>query len=96
MNKTELIAAVSTQTELNRQESAAAVNAVVEQIASAVARGDRVAVPGLGVFETRARSAREGRNPHTGEPIKIAATVVPAFRPAAELKRRVAEARTAG
>ena len=68
------------------------VTAMVEAIMAAVASGDKVSLVGFGSFEPRERKAREGRNPQTGETLKIAATTVPAFSAGKGFKQLVASA----
>ena len=63
-----------------------AVKAVTDAITEALADGDKVALVGFGTFEVRERAAREGKNPRTGEIIKIAASKVPAFKAGKALK----------
>lgn len=89
MNRQALDAAVAAQIGVSSTQASAAVGAVLSAITDALAKGDSVTLPGFGTFEARARAAREGRNPRTGESLTIAATVVPAFKPAAGLKRAV-------
>jgi DNA-binding protein HU-beta len=72
-------------------QAAEAIDVALTAIAEALAAGETVTLPGFGVFERRARAARTGRNPQTGEALEIAATLVPAFKPAAGLKRLVAQ-----
>jgi len=85
MNKRDLIDAISGR--LGDKKSATeAVNAVLETIQSTVANGDKVAITGFGVFEKSQRAARAGRNPATGEAIKIKASKKVAFRATKELK----------
>ena len=79
MNKTELIEAVAGQTGLKKKDAEAAVVAFVNAVETALANGEKVQLVGFGTFETKERSAREGRNPKTGETIKIAASKYPAF-----------------
>lgn len=86
MNKAELISAVAEKAELTKKDAERAVNAVFEAIEEALAGGDKVQLVGFGTFEVRARAARTGRNPQTGEEIQIAATNVPAFRAGKALK----------
>ena len=86
MNKRVLIESVVAQTDL---DPASALDAVVGAISDALADGDRVAIPGFGTFEVRDRTARTGRNPQTGEALQIAASKVPAFKPATALKQVV-------
>ncbi|MEH7342655.1 HU family DNA-binding protein [Bacillus sp. JJ1532] len=89
MNKTELVKAVSTQTELTLKDAGNVVDAIVETITNTLAKEDRIQLIGFGTFEVRERSARKGRNPQTGEEIEIAASKVPAFKPGKELKEAV-------
>jgi DNA-binding protein HU-beta len=86
MNKSELIKAVAESTELKQTEAARAVEAVFDTIASSLKRGDQVAVAGFGTFVAKQRAARDGRNPSSGETIKIPARTSAAFKPAAALK----------
>ncbi|MEP6696123.1 MAG: HU family DNA-binding protein [Pseudonocardiales bacterium] len=80
MNKAELIKAVEERLEGDRKVAQQAVNQVVDTIIRAVAKGERVAITGFGVFEKRRRGARTARNPKTGAAVKVKATSVPAFR----------------
>jgi DNA-binding protein HU-beta len=91
VNKRELIQEAATSTGLGTDEVDRALAGLIEAIRRAVAAGDRVAVPDLGTFEKRERGARAGRNPQTGEPLEIAATSVPAFKPATAFKKQVAD-----
>lgn len=61
-----------------------AIGAVLDAITEALVAGDKVSLPGFGIFETRERAARTGRNPQTGEALEIAASTAAAFKPAAE------------
>ena len=89
MNKTELIDAVAAKASLNKKEAAAAVAAVIDSIYDALANGDKVQLIGFGTFEVKKVAAKEGRNPKTGETIKIAACNRPAFSAGAALKNAV-------
>ena len=89
MNKTELIAAVAESAALSKKDAEKAVNAVIDSIKGALADGDKVQLVGFGTFEVRARGARTGKNPRTGEAIKIAASKVPAFKAGKALKDAV-------
>ena len=89
MNKSELIAAVAKQADLTKKDAEAAVNAVTDVITDALKAGDKVQLVGFGTFETRARAARTGKNPRTGEAIEIAASKVPAFKAGKALKDTV-------
>lgn len=89
MNKTELVEAVATASELSKKDAGKAVEAVFDTITSALANGEKVQLIGFGNFEVRERAARKGRNPQTGKEIEIAATKVPAFKPGKALKEAV-------
>lgn len=80
MNKTELVAAVAEKAEISKKDADSAVNAVIESIIEAVASKDKVQIVGFGTFEARERKEKIGKNPRTGEEIKIAASVVPVFK----------------
>ena len=75
MNKTELIDAIAAKAELSKKDAKAALEATLESLKA----GDAVQLIGFGTFKVNERSARTGRNPRTGEEIKIAAAKVPAF-----------------
>ncbi|MDF3835695.1 HU family DNA-binding protein [Cupriavidus basilensis] len=90
MNKSELIAAIANKTDLTKADAERAVNAYIDIIQGRVASGGEVSVPGFGTFKSSARAARDGRNPQTGEIIKIAATTVPAFTAGKTFKDAVA------
>jgi DNA-binding protein HU-beta len=89
MNKAELIEAVTGQTGLQKADATRAVDAVFESITSALKSGDSVALLGFGTFVVKARAARSGRNPRTGETIEIAASKVPGFKAGKGLKDAV-------
>ncbi len=89
MNKAELIDAVSGQSGLAKAEATRAVDAVLETITTALRSGDSVALLGFGTFVVKARAARSGRNPRTGETIAIAASKVPDFKAGKALKDAV-------
>lgn len=92
MNKRMLVETVARRAEMNLTAAEAALDALVEAIGAALAAGDKVVVPGFGTFEVRQRAARTGRNPRTGEPLEIAASKAPAFKPATALKHAVVDA----
>ena len=89
MNKADLIQAVVEKTGLTKKDSASAVDAIIEGITESLAKNEKVQLVGFGTFEVRNRKAREGRNPATGETIKIAASKVPAFKAGKALKDKV-------
>ena len=86
MNKSELIVAVAEKAALSKKDAEKAVKAVFDAVADALVAGDKVQLVGFGTFEVRARDARTGKNPRTGEVIKIAASKVPAFKAGKALK----------
>ena len=89
MNKSELIDAIADSAELTKAEAGRAVDAVVAVISKALKNGDSVTLVGFGTFEVRKRGARTGRNPRTGEEIKIKAANNPAFKAGKALKDAV-------
>ncbi|MGM0652666.1 MAG: HU family DNA-binding protein [Bacillota bacterium] len=89
MNKTELVDQIVEKTGMMKKDSEKAVNAVIDSITDTLAKGEKVQLVGFGTFEVRKRQAREGRNPSTGETIKIAAQNVPAFKAGKALKDKV-------
>jgi DNA-binding protein HU-beta len=89
MNKQDLISLVAEKADLSKKDSEAAVAAVIDGITDTLAKGDKVQLVGFGTFEVRHRQARDGRNPSTGEAIKIAAQKVPAFKAGKALKEQV-------
>ncbi|MGN0661404.1 MAG: HU family DNA-binding protein [Oscillospiraceae bacterium] len=91
MTKAELVAKIAEKADLTKKDSEIALGAVVEAISEALAAGDKVQLTGFGTFEVRERKEREGINPATKQPIKIAATKVPAFKPGKALKDAVAK-----
>lgn len=89
MNRTELKNAVAEHAALSGADADRALDGVLETIAATLAAGDRVTIAGFGTFEARHRAARTGRNPQTGESLKIAASTTAGFKPGSELKRRL-------
>lgn len=89
MNKTELIDGVAAAADLSKAEAGRAVDAVISEIKSALAKGEAVTLVGFGTFEVRERAARSGRNPKTGETIEIAASKNPSFKAGKALKDAV-------
>ncbi|MCX8506707.1 MAG: HU family DNA-binding protein [Alphaproteobacteria bacterium] len=80
MNKNELIAAVAEHTGMTKVASGEAVDAVFDSITQALKKGEEVRLVGFGTFAVTARKASEGRNPRTGEKIKIKASKQPKFK----------------
>ena len=86
MNKTELVEVVSSKAEITKAEANKVVTITLDAIVNGIVSDGKVILPGFGTFETRQRSARAGRNPRTGEVIKIKATKAPAFKPGKGMK----------
>ncbi|WP_106848113.1 HU family DNA-binding protein [Blastococcus sp. Marseille-P5729] len=86
MNKSELIDALAVRLGGDKKGANAAIDAFVDVVFRAVAKGEKVSIAGFGVFEKRPRAARIARNPATGEPVKLKKTSVPAFRPGTSFK----------
>ncbi len=86
MNKAELIDALADSAELSKASAARALDSAIEIITKALKKGDSVTLVGFGTFSVRKRAARIGRNPRTGESIKIKASKVPGFKAGKALK----------
>jgi DNA-binding protein HU-beta len=86
VNKNEFVSAVAAKADINKTEAARAVDAVFDAITDALKSGDEVRLVGFGTFAVSARAASEGRNPRTGETIKIAASKQPKFKAGKGLK----------
>ncbi len=86
MNKADIVAKVQSTLDSTKADAERAVEAIIDSIVKALKSGDEVSIAGLGIFATKARPAREGRNPRTGETIRISATRTAKFRPAKALK----------
>jgi DNA-binding protein HU-beta len=89
MNKTELVAAIAEKTELTKKEAEKALKAFTDIIAEELAKGEKIQLVGFGTFEVSERAEREGRNPMTGETIKIAASKTPKFKAGKALKDQI-------
>lgn len=86
VNKNELVAAVAEQAKVTKKVSEEVINALVDAIQGALAKGDKVSLVGFGTFEVRSRGSRTGRNPQTGQTITIPASRVPAFKAGKQLR----------
>jgi DNA-binding protein HU-beta len=86
VNKGELVESIASRSGLEKRQAEGALNAFVDAVMDAVKGGDRVAILGFGSFNPRSRSARTGRNPQTGAPVKIAASKSVGFAPGAAFK----------
>ena len=86
MNKAELITAVAENADITKKDAEKALKAFVDVVTEELKKGEKVQVVGFGTFEVLERAAREGRNPHTGEPMPIPASKAPKFKAGKALK----------
>ena len=91
MNKTELVAAMAEQTNLSKKDAEKALAAFTDVVADTLKNGDKIQLVGFGTFEVSMRAEREGRNPQTGETMKIAACKAPKFKAGKALKDAINE-----
>ena len=91
MNKTELVAAITEQAELSKKDSEKALKAFIDVVSDELKKGEKIQLVGFGTFEVIERAAREGRNPLTGEKMKIKASKAPKFKAGKALKDAVNE-----
>lgn len=96
MNKAELIEQVATQAGISKAQANAAMDAFTTAVSGALRGGDRVTLVGFGTFSVSERSARNGRNPQTGEVIKIKARKVPKFKAGKEFSDGISGAKGSG
>lgn len=89
MNKQDLVTHVAEAAGISKSDAAKAVDAVFDGISDALKKGDEVRLIGFGTFAVASRAASEGRNPRTGEKIKIAASKQPKFKAGKGLKDAV-------
>lgn len=89
MNKTELVAAIAEKAEISKKDSEKALKAFIDVVSDQLKKGDKVQLVGFGTFEVSERAAREGRNPQTGETMKIEASKSPKFKAGKALKDMV-------
>lgn len=89
MNKSELIDTISAEADISKAAADRALNSMIAAVTRAVTKGDRVTLVGFGTFYSSKRAARTGKNPRTGEKIKIAAATVPKFSAGAAFKESV-------
>ena len=85
MNKGDLVSKIQDHAGLTKSQAESALNAVLDSITEALKKDDNVSILGFGTFSTQKRDARQGRNPRTGETIKIAAKTVVKFKPGKNL-----------
>ena len=86
MNKTELVAAMAEEAGLSKKDAEKALKAFTDVVEAELKNGGKVQLVGFGTFEVSERSAREGRNPQNGKPMKIAASKAPKFKAGKALK----------
>ena len=86
MNKSELVAAIADEVGISKAAAERALGAVTDSVTRALKKGDTVTLVGFGTFSVTKRAARTGKNPRTGESIKIKARKVPKFKPGKALK----------
>ena len=91
MNKTELVAAMAKETNLSKKDVEAVLKSFTVVVADELKKGGKIQLVGFGTFEVSERAAREGRNPQTGETMKIAAPKAPKFKAGKALKDMVNE-----
>ena len=89
MNKTELIDATASAAGTSKADTERVINSVISEIEASVRKGEKVTIPGFGTFSLTERKARIGRNPQTGESIKIAASKAPKFTAGSSFKATV-------
>ena len=86
MTKAELVDYIAEKADLTKADAARALEAVMEGVTAGLKETGKVTLVGFGTFTAKEREAREGRNPQTGETVKIAARVVPGFKAGSKLK----------
>ena len=89
MNKSDLVSAIAKEADVTKDVAGKTLDATVASITKALKSGDNVTLVGFGTFQVKERSAREGRNPKTGETIQISAANVPSFKAGKGLKDAV-------
>jgi DNA-binding protein HU-beta len=89
MNKAELVNAVSGATALTKVQAGEVIDAALQAIQEALAKGDEVRIVGFGTFSVNQRAAGEARNPRTGETVQVPASNVPKFKAGLALKEAV-------
>ena len=91
MNKTEFISAIAEKAELSKKDAEKALKAFTDVVEEELMKGEKIQLVGFGTFEVSERAAREGRNPQTGETMKISASKAPKFKAGKALKDLVNE-----
>lgn len=86
MNKTELVAQIAAKADISKAAAGRSLDALIASVRTTLKKGGKVTLVGFGTFEVATRAGRTGRNPRTGEAIKIKKAKVPKFRPGQSLK----------
>ncbi len=86
MTKAELVEFIAEKADLTKADATRALDAMMEGVTKGLKKEGKVTLVGFGTFTAKKRAAREGRNPQTGEAVKIAARVVPGFKAGSKLK----------
>ena len=89
MSKQQLVEMIAEKASLTKADAARALDATMESVTEALKKGEKVSLVGFGTFATSIREAREGRNPRTGETVKIAARTAVTFKAGSKLKDAV-------
>lgn len=89
MNKADLVSAIAESANISKVSAAQALDGIIEAVTNSLQKGEPVALIGFGTFSVKSRAERNGRNPKTGDPIKIPAAKVPNFKPGKMLKDAV-------
>lgn len=89
MNKAELITAIAEKADISKKDAEQSLKAFIDVVSEELVKGEKVQLVGFGTFEVSERAAREGRNPQSGEPMKIAASKAPKFKAGKALKDMV-------
>lgn len=89
MRKTEIVQRIAETTKMTQKDVDKVISSLLEVIGETLKSGEKVQFTGFGTFETRQRAARNGKNPKTGETVKITACKVPAFKAGKQLKDKV-------
>jgi DNA-binding protein HU-beta len=86
MTKSELVAAIAEKAGIRKKDAEAALNAFIDVVTEALAKGDKIEIRGFGTFLMKERAPRVARNPKTGEKVEVPAKIVPAFKPGKDLR----------
>ena len=89
MNKTELVSAMAEKTNQTKKSTEDTLNAFIEVVTETLKKGDKIQLVGFGTYEAKTRAERKGRNPQTGEEIKIPASKMPSFKAGKALKDEI-------